>query len=194
MRRFRLLLLRLLYSMSTRGPKRPSNGTFFIFMSFICVTKPSDMQVRRIPISLSIVPWLVMVLTSCNSQRGGWRACHELLQHRRPVSPFRFILPSHRDVSDTLVAGAGRVGKRLLARCFQPLVRVLICQLKKPRKASIGLLLNPVGGKNRINGLVCIVSNLPSLFMESVTVPLQVFLMIVWHVFRNGAVLPLSSK
>lgn len=110
------------------------------------------------------------------------------------MSPFRFILPSHRDVSDTLVAGAGRVGKRLLARCFQPLVRVLICQLKKPRKASIGLLLNPVGGKNRINGLVCIVSNLPSLFMESVTVPLQVFLMIVWHVFRNGAVLPLSSK
>lgn len=70
MRRFRLLLLRLLYSMSTRGPKRPSNGTFFIFMSFICVTKPSDMEVRRIPISLSIVPWLVMVLTSCNSQRG----------------------------------------------------------------------------------------------------------------------------
>ena len=43
--------------------------TSFILGSSICVIKASDIEVSRISMSLSMVLWLVMILTSCRSQR-----------------------------------------------------------------------------------------------------------------------------
>ena len=59
--------------------------------------------------------------------------------------------------------------------------------------ASVGLLLNPLGGKDRMNSLACIGSNPLSPFVETVTVPFQIFLVIGGHMLRNRAVLPLSA-
>lgn len=55
------------------------------------------------------------------------------------------------------------------------------------------MLLDPLGGKDRVNNLASIDSNPLSPLTEAVAVPLQAFLMVDRHVFRNGAVLPLPA-
>jgi hypothetical protein len=55
------------------------------------------------------------------------------------------------------------------------------------------LLLDPLGGKDRIDNLAGIDADLFSPFTETVTVPLQIFLVVLRHMLRNCAVLPLTT-
>ena len=71
--------------------------------------------------------------------------------------------------------------------------RVFLCQPQKPHTAAIGLLLDSRGGKDRIDDLARIASDAFSPFAETVAVPFKIFLMVLRHMFRDGAVLPLAS-
>lgn len=81
------------------------------------------------------------------------------------------ILPSSQDVFNTLVAGTGCIGQGLLTGRFKSSAGVFIRQLQKPHTTAVGLLLDPLGGKDCVDSLVRIGSNSFRPFTETVAIP-----------------------
>ena len=63
------------------------------------------------------------------------------------VGYFRLVVPSIKDIFNTLIAGSGRKGERFPAGGFQPVGRIFVSQLQKPHTAAVGLLFYTLGGK-----------------------------------------------
>ena len=70
------------------------------------------------------------------------------------VGYFRLVVPSIKDIFNTLIAGSGRKGERFPAGGFQPVGRIFVSQLQKPHTAAVGLLFYTLGGKDCINYLM----------------------------------------
>lgn len=109
------------------------------------------------------------------------------------VGYFRLVVPSIKDIFNTLIAGSGRKGERFPAGGFQPVGRIFVSQLQKPHTAAVGLLFYTLGGKDCINYLMGTGADPFRPFTEAVAVPFQVLLVGSRHVLCNRAVLFLAA-
>ena len=60
---------------------------------------------------------------------------------------------------------------------------------QQPHTASVGLLFDLAGGKDRVNDLTCVCPDLIRPSTETVAVPLQIFLVVFGHVSRDRRIL-----
>ena len=109
------------------------------------------------------------------------------------VGYFRLVVPSIKDVFNTLITGSGRKGEGFPAGGFQPVDRIFVSQLQKPHTATVGLLFYKLGGKDCINSLMGPGADPSRPFTDAVAVPCQLLLVGRRHVLCNRAVLSLAA-
>lgn len=71
--------------------------------------------------------------------------------------------------------------------------RIFICQFEKSHTTSVALLFHTSGGQDRIDHLVCTLTDLLRPVAEAIAVPLQILLVIRRHMVCNGRILTLSA-
>ena len=106
---------------------------------------------------------------------------------------FRLYRTGYKDVFNTLVTGRRCIGQCLFTGYFKQCIWVFLSKLQKSHTTSVGLLFHTFGGQYCIDHSVRIYANPLSPFAEPVAVPFQIFLVVLRHMFRDRAVLPMAS-